>query len=353
MATTKIRGNTQIMAGTITNAELNSAAGITLAQLALGAELIQRDGSVAFTQNINAGSHKIINVTDPSSAQDAATKAYVDNVAQGAAPKGGTRVMANTNITLSGTQTIDGIALSAGDLVLLTGQTTGSQNGPWIVSAGAWTRPLNFDNANDAVKGAYWLVNDGTNFGGTGWQLTTYPYTIDTTTLALSQIFGPGDIIDGAGLIRTGNTFNIGANADSSIVVNANDIQVKRDGAGAIGVSAAGIAVALGANTGLVITSNTLGIKLDGASLTLSANGIKVTNPIPTVITRETPTGLVNGSNVTYTLANTPTAGSEEVFVNGVLQEPGAGNDYTISSATITMLTALLTGDKIRVSYRF
>mgnify|MGYP000732851422 CR=1 FL=1 len=69
-------------------------------------------------------------------------------------------------------------------------------------------------------------------------------------------------------------------------------------------------------------------------------------------ITRETPSGAVDGVNVTYTLANTPYTGSEEIFLNGILQDVGAGNDYTISGATITMLVAPLTGEKIRVNYR-
>lgn len=69
-------------------------------------------------------------------------------------------------------------------------------------------------------------------------------------------------------------------------------------------------------------------------------------------VDKETPTGLVNGSNTAFGLANTPVAGSEHIYLNGMLQEAGAGNDYTISGATITMLTAPLTGEKIRVSYR-
>ena len=68
-------------------------------------------------------------------------------------------------------------------------------------------------------------------------------------------------------------------------------------------------------------------------------------------VTRETPTGAVNGANTAYTIANTPIAGTEHVFLNGILQEPGAGNDYTISGTAITYLTAPVTGDKIRVSY--
>lgn len=69
-------------------------------------------------------------------------------------------------------------------------------------------------------------------------------------------------------------------------------------------------------------------------------------------ITRETPSGTINGSNVTFTLAYTPYANSEEVFLNGLLQEPGAGNDYTISGLTITYLTAPVTGDRLKVNYR-
>ena len=69
-------------------------------------------------------------------------------------------------------------------------------------------------------------------------------------------------------------------------------------------------------------------------------------------VNRETPTGLVNGSNTSFTLAYTPVSGSEEVFLNGILLDSGAGNDYTISSATITMLVTPQTNDKLRVSYR-
>ena len=68
-------------------------------------------------------------------------------------------------------------------------------------------------------------------------------------------------------------------------------------------------------------------------------------------VTREVPSGSVNGSNVTFTLANTPVAGSEQVYLNGLLQDPGAGNSYTISGSTITFLSAPLTNDEIHVSY--
>jgi hypothetical protein len=68
---------------------------------------------------------------------------------------------------------------------------------------------------------------------------------------------------------------------------------------------------------------------------------------------KETPSGSINGSNVTFTLANTPVSGSEHLYLNGQLLESGAGNDYTISSATITMASAPGSGERLKASYRF
>lgn len=80
----------------------------------------------------------------------------------------------------------------------------------------------------------------------------------------------------------------------------------------------------------------------------VNASGLTASN----FVDKEVPSGSINGSNTSFTLANTPVAGSEHLYLNGVLQEPGAGNDYTISGGTITMLTAPLSGEKLRASYR-
>lgn len=72
---------------------------------------------------------------------------------------------------------------------------------------------------------------------------------------------------------------------------------------------------------------------------------------ISNFVKREVPSGALNGSNTAYVLANTPVSATEEVFLNGLLQFVGAGNDYTISTTTITMLTAPLATDRIAVNY--
>lgn len=75
------------------------------------------------------------------------------------------KVATTTNITLSGTQTIDGIAVVAGDRVLVKNQTTTANNGIYIVAAGAWTRSLDADTASE-VAGAMVAVDQGTVNGG-------------------------------------------------------------------------------------------------------------------------------------------------------------------------------------------
>ena len=68
-------------------------------------------------------------------------------------------------------------------------------------------------------------------------------------------------------------------------------------------------------------------------------------------IVRESPTGVIDGSNTVFVLAAEPNMNKESVFLNGLLQEPGIGNDYTISGDTITFAVAPVAGDRIRVSY--
>lgn len=105
-----------------------------------------------------------------------------------------------------------------------------------------------------------------------------------------------------------------------------------------------------GLNTRWYCTSNsggTLGTTAIAYASDLTA-GLTSSN----FVDKEVPAGSINGSNVTFTLANTPTAGTEHLYLMGLLLRSGSGNDYTISGGTITMTTAPLTGEWIVCSYR-
>ena len=68
------------------------------------------------------------------------------------------------------------------------------------------------------------------------------------------------------------------------------------------------------------------------------------------VVVREIPIGVIDGSNATFTLANTPVADSEQVFLNGLLQD-ARSVDYSISGAVLVFLMPPLSGDRVLVTY--
>lgn len=159
---------------------------------------------------VSFNGQKITGLADPTAAQDAATKAYVDAVKTGLDIKDSVRVATTTNITLSGTQTIDGVALVAGDRVLVKNQSTASQNGIYVVAAGAWARASDADAAAEVHGGMFFFVTEGNTFADSGWVLTTNePITLGTTDLAFTQFSGAGSITDGDGISKSGNTISV------------------------------------------------------------------------------------------------------------------------------------------------
>lgn len=133
-------------------------------------------------------------VPAPTTGSHAVTKDYVDSLVSGGVVwLAAVRAATTANITLSGTQTIDGIALGVGDRVLVKDQTTGSQNGIYVVASGSWTRATDFDTASQAEisTGKSVFTSDGTTNGGTQWTLsTTGTITVGTTALSFIQIGG-------------------------------------------------------------------------------------------------------------------------------------------------------------------
>lgn len=141
------------------------------------------------TASVDANSQRIINLGAPVNPNDAARKADVDASAAGLDFKQSVRAVSISNIaSLSGTTTIDGVSVSAGDRVLLTGQSTAHQNGLWLISASAWTRPTDWTGATTASGGAFVFVEQGTTYSDTGWVCTTNgSITVGTDASAWTQ----------------------------------------------------------------------------------------------------------------------------------------------------------------------
>ena len=158
-------------------------------------------------------------------------KLYVDSVKQSLNVKDSVRVATTDNITLSGTQTIDGVVVAVGDRVLVKNQTTASQNGIYDVSAGAWTRSVDADNqpvpGSEVTAGMFTFVAEGSTQADSGWILTTNDdIVLDTTSLTFVQFSGAGQIVAGTGLSKSGNTLSITntgvvAGTYKSVTVNA------------------------------------------------------------------------------------------------------------------------------------
>ena len=175
----------------------------------------------------------ITGLASPTNDSDAATKGYVDALAQGIDAKASVVVATTANITLSGTQTIDGIAVSVGDRVLVKDQSTASQNGIYVVASSSWTRATDADTWTELVA-AFTFVEKGTTNSDSGWICTVDAGgTIGTTSVTFAQFSGAGQITAGAGMVKSGNTLNVQTASSSRIVVGADEIDLASTGVSA------------------------------------------------------------------------------------------------------------------------
>lgn len=176
----------------------------------------------------------------------------------------------NANLSLTGAATVDGVVLANGDRVAVIAQTEPADNGIYVVNtAGAWARSADFDGTSpiNEINSAAFFVEAGASLADTGWTQINQVNTVGTDAIAFTQFNGAAGIGAGAGLTKTGNTIDIGEGA--GIVVTADSIEV-----------------ALSLTGGLSFDgSDAVQIKNDGTSLTIGANGIKVSDALTGEIT--------------------------------------------------------------------
>jgi hypothetical protein len=146
--------------------------------------------------------------TAASGPTDIVNKQYVDYFAAGLSWKAPALTATSANITLSGLQTINGVTVVAGDVVLVKNQGTASENGIYVASSGPWTYSVGGDTWSEYV-GAIIFISNG-SLAGTAWYCTAQPGgTLGVTAMTWSNFSVASSYTAGTGLTLTGTQFSI------------------------------------------------------------------------------------------------------------------------------------------------
>ena len=274
------------------------------------------------TGTVDVSNTRITGLADPQDPTDAATKGYVDARAAGLDPKESVRVATTENITLSNTQTIDGVAVVVGNRVLVRAQTNATQNGIYVVANGAWTRATDFDAPAEITAGVFTFVEEGSNYADSGWVVSSASVgTIGTDSIEFVQFSGAGQIIAGGGLTKTGNQLDIGAG--DGIQVNADTVALASTVAG----------------NGLTYTSGVLAVGGTADRITVGSDSIDIASTYvgqSSIVTVGTvTTGTWQATIVSPTYGGTGVNnGSKTITLNGNLTTAGSAEHTTTLTTT-------------------
>ena len=247
------------------------------------------------------------------------TSTYEDRTALAVdvAIKAPCRAATTAAITLSGLQTVDGIALVANDRVLVKNQANGAANGIYLASTGAWTRTTDFDGNRDAVDGTIVLVRLGTTSALSLYKLScsTTPPIIGTTSLVFDLV---SIVVGNAGVFTTvsasaGFTGNLTGNVVGNVTGNVT------------GNLTGNVANATITGSTLTNPANTTQALVDGATINWNVNsGAIATVTLGGSRTMAAPTNLKVGGHYILRVTQDGTGGRTLTW-NGVFQDLSGG----------------------------
>lgn len=318
----------------------NTINGLTTTDIAEGTSLYYTDARArdAVAAGDNTLTYNSATGVFTANTSTLALKSYVDSQieasSQGLDVKLSVRAATTANITLENEQTVDGVALVAGDRVLVKNQTDASENGIYdVVDGGAWTRSADSDSDDEVTAGLFTFVSEGTSQGDTGWVLSTNDtITVGTTELTFTQFSGAGVISAGAGLAQDGTVFNVGGTTDR-ITVNADSIDIAASYAGQSSI------VTVGTITTGTWNGTTIDVAHGGTGVTSLASGEYVVgNGTGGLTTSATiPVGDLSG-----TLAVNQ-GGTGATTAAGARSNLGATTKYASSNAELEPASGIIT----------
>lgn len=254
--------------------------------------------AVKFLKGIDNNNQRAIGVASPSAGTDAANKDYVDAKADSRDWKESVRAATTAAITRSGAQTIDAVAVVAGDRVLDKDAATAAERGIYVVAAGAWSRAADADISAEVNAGLTVTVEEGTVNGDKRFVLATNnPITLGTTALTFTTDAG-GATAPAAGAGLTGGSTSYDVGAGTGITVTAD----------AVGIDPNVVARKFAANC------------VGGSNPQIFAHGLGTADLVVLVregIVQVFPDVTISETNVTVDWGASPTAGQYRVAVVG------------------------------------
>lgn len=240
----------------------------TISDLAEAVKAYRLDEFADPTSAIPMNGQKFTGLADGSAGSDSATYGQLLQFMNNRSFKDPVRVATTANITLisgGAPSAVDGVTLVNNDRVLVKDQTNGQENGIFVVttvgtgSNGTWTRAEDFNTSAEAIPGTVVGVNEGTANGDKLFLLATNgPITLNTTPLTFSAYgASSGEIgVAGAGLTKTGSTYDVGAG--TGITVGADSVSINTSVVSRIvrGTIPSGASAAVTINHGLALATN-------------------------------------------------------------------------------------------------